>query len=255
MKSRLALFGVTVLSIIAAGCTTQKYAPIYGGQDSAPRATGQVYTVQPGDTLYSIATRNGLSPRDLMAVNGITDPTTLAVGQVLQLTQQKTAPVQNFAEDLQPIEEAPVAEQNKSEVVVVDEQEETVQQREIGGKKLIWPCEKAELLSGFTSDSSKGIEISGRMGEDIVAAADGRVIYTGSNVKGYGNLIIISHGGNLMTVYGHNSDILVQKGQQVQAGQLIARMGSTGMQDQRKVNLLFEIRYQDKPVDPVQYLP
>ena len=95
-------------------------------------------------------------------------------------------------------------------------------------------------------------EIAGNMGDDVKAAAAGTVLYTGENVSGYGKLIILSHGPGAVTVYGHNSEILVQKGQQVTNGQVIAKMGNS---DSNTVNLLFEVRHNDRPVNPLEYLP
>ena len=111
---------------------------------------------------------------------------------------------------------------------------------------------RGAIVTKFAQNGSKGVEIAGEMGSDVLAAAAGRVLYTGDNVSGYGNLIIITHGPGAVTVYGHNSEVLVKKGDNVTNGQVIAKMGNS---DSKSVNLLFEVRHNDKPVDPIEYLP
>jgi lipoprotein NlpD len=110
------------------------------------------------------------------------------------------------------------------------------------------------LLRGYTPDATgkKGIDIGGRIGEPIVSAAAGKVVYSGSGLVGYGRLIIIKHNDSLLSAYGHNSKLLVTEGDYVRAGQIIAKMGSSGTSSAR---LYFEIRRDGKPVNPLRYLP
>ncbi|WP_231137259.1 peptidoglycan DD-metalloendopeptidase family protein [Chromobacterium paludis] len=112
-----------------------------------------------------------------------------------------------------------------------------------------WPTE-GKVIKGF-SDSNKGIEISGRMGQPVLAAGDGKVVYSGTGLRGYGKLIIIKHNKTFLSAYAHNSQLLVKEGQTVKKGQKIAEMGNT---DADQVKLHFEIRRFGKPVDPMQYL-
>lgn len=114
----------------------------------------------------------------------------------------------------------------------------------------IWPT-KGKITTAYTVDN-KGIDIAGSMGQSIVAASSGKVMYAGSGIRGYGNLIIIKHDNNLLSAYAHNSKILVKEGQDVKQGEKIAEMGNT---DATSVKLHFEIRQQGKPVDPTPYLP
>lgn len=114
-----------------------------------------------------------------------------------------------------------------------------------------WPTQ-GKVIAGFNDASSKGIDIGGTMGQAVNAAAAGKVIYTGADLRGYGKLVIIKHNKAYLSVYAHNSKILVKEGQSVTAGQKIAEMGNT---DSNSVNLHFEIRHQGKSVDPVKYLP
>lgn len=112
-----------------------------------------------------------------------------------------------------------------------------------------WPV-KGKVLRGY-SDSNKGVDISGRMGQPVLAASDGRVVYSGNGLRGYGKLIIIKHNKTFLSAYAHNSQLLVKEGQAVKKGQPIAEMGNT---DADQVKLHFEIRRFGKPVDPLQYL-
>lgn len=115
--------------------------------------------------------------------------------------------------------------------------------------KWIWPTQ-GKLVEGF-SDSNKGLDISGKLGQAVVAVADGSVVYSGAGLRGYGKLIIIKHDKTFLTAYAHNSQILVKEGQTVKKGQKIAEMGNT---DAERVKLHFEVRRFGKPVDPTQYL-
>ena len=116
-----------------------------------------------------------------------------------------------------------------------------------------WPT-SGNVVQGFSSSDggNKGIDIGGSRGQAVNAAADGRVVYAGNALRGYGNLIIIKHNDDFLSAYAHNDSILVKDQQEVKAGQQIAKMGNTGTND---VKLHFEIRYKGKSVDPTRYLP
>jgi lipoprotein NlpD len=115
----------------------------------------------------------------------------------------------------------------------------------------IWPA-KGKLLAGFSEPNNKGVDISGSSGDPVVAAAPGRVMYTGTGIRGYGKLIVIKHDNGFNSVYAHNREILVKEGQNVTRGQKIAELGDT---DASAPKLHFEIRKSGKPVDPLRYLP
>jgi lipoprotein NlpD len=117
--------------------------------------------------------------------------------------------------------------------------------------EFIWPA-KGRLLAGFSEPSNKGLDIAGKPGDPVVAAAPGRVIYTGSGIRGLGKLIVIRHDNNFQSVYAHNREILVKEGQSVTRGQKIGEVGDT---DADAPKLHFEIRKSGKPVDPARYLP
>ena len=115
----------------------------------------------------------------------------------------------------------------------------------------IWPAQGA-LIAGFSEVKNKGLDIGGKAGDPVIAAADGRVVYAGAGLRGYGNLIILKHNNTYLTAYAHNQTLLVKEDQSVQKGQKIAEMGNS---DADRVKLHFEIRKQGKPVDPARYLP
>jgi lipoprotein NlpD len=119
-----------------------------------------------------------------------------------------------------------------------------------GGISWIWPT-KGKVIAGFNDSGNKGIDIAGTKGQPILAAASGKVIYSGSDLRGYGKLVIVKHNNTFLSVYANNSNILVKEGQQVSAGQKIAEMGDT---DSNTVKLHFEIRQQGKSVDPAKFL-
>ena len=239
---------------LLAGCALQDVgAPIYSrtgstgiGTTGAVSVTGDTYTVQPGDTLYSIATRNGCNPTELAQANGITDPTLLAPGTVLRLTSARTQPVTDrlTSARTQPVTDLAVeASMPSTSEVTIGGQTTTAQpvgdsvtltgtapaatasQKLLGNTRLSWPVARGQILRQFSDENSKGIEIAGNMGDDVRAAAAGRVLYIGENVSGYGKLIIITHGPGAVTVYGHNSELLVKRGDNVTNGQVIAKMG------------------------------
>ncbi len=115
----------------------------------------------------------------------------------------------------------------------------------------IWPA-NGTLLAGFDEVKNKGVDIGGTAGTAVVAAADGRVVYVGAGLRGYGNLIILKHNSTYLTAYAHNQTLLVKEDQSVRRGQKIAEMGNS---DADRVKLHFEVRRQGKPVDPAKYLP
>jgi lipoprotein NlpD len=108
------------------------------------------------------------------------------------------------------------------------------------------------VLAGFDEQRNKGLDIGGKAGDPVLASADGRVVYAGAGLRGYGNLIILKHNNTFLSAYAHNQTLLVKEDQTVRKGQKIAEMGNS---DADRVKLHFEIRRQGKPVDPSRYLP
>ncbi|WP_457977466.1 peptidoglycan DD-metalloendopeptidase family protein [Ectopseudomonas composti] len=226
------------------------------------------YVVQRGDTLYSIAFRFGWDWKALAAHNGLRDPYVIRVGQTIRFDNRpvgssqpvasapstSTSPVVSQPVGRPPVAvTAPPATQPTRPPVANTPATTPVTPVSRSASGWSWPSQGA-VISRFSSNGSlnKGIDIAGELGQPVLAASDGSVVYAGSGLRGYGELIIIKHSDTYVSAYGHNRRLLVREGQQVKAGQSIAEMGSTGAD---RVKLHFEIRRQGKPVDPLQYLP
>ena len=145
---------------------------------------------------------------------------------------------------------APKPEQ-KAETAASQAAKPAAEPHEADGVEFIWPA-RGKVLTGFSEPANKGVDIGGKPGDPVVAAASGRVIYIGTGIRGYGKLIVIKHDNNFNSVYAHNREILVKQDQAVARGQKIAELGDT---DSDSPKLHFEIRKSGKPVDPVKYLP
>lgn len=230
-----------------------------------PVSSGQ-YKVQRGDTLYSIAFRFGWDWKALAARNGIAPPYLIRVGQVIRFDGQQATAAPRVA--VVPVATRPTSINRPTIVtppppvrtqpapvtpIKVTPSTAATQPLQRSAAGWAWPSNGA-LIGRFSSNGSlnKGIDIAGELGQPVSAASDGSVVYAGSGLRGYGELVIIKHSDTYVSAYGHNRRLLVQEGQQVKAGQTIAEMGSTGTD---RVKLHFEIRRQGKPVDPLQYLP
>ena len=227
------------------------------------------YVVQRGDTLYSIAFRFGWDWKALAAHNGLRDPYVIRVGQAIRFDNRPVASSRPVASTPTPATSpvvtrpvpnrppvavtAPPATQPARPPVTNTPATTPVTPVSRSASGWSWPTQGA-VISRFSSNGSlnKGIDIAGELGQPVLAASDGSVVYAGSGLRGYGELIIIKHSDTYVSAYGHNRRLLVREGQQVKAGQSIAEMGSTGAD---RVKLHFEIRRQGKPVDPLQYLP
>lgn len=261
-----------------------------GAQSTA--STYGMYTVKRGDTLYSIALEHGQDYKDLKDWNGLEDPNRIRAGQQLRVAPAEdeapvavVKPVTSSA----PVESTSVVANRDalkrepkggklpwSEQALAKLRENTpapqqVQQAQPAEKPVEKPVEQAAAavgddaidwawptpgkpMAGFAEGAggNKGIDIAGRNGEPVGAAADGKVVYVGSGLRGYGNLVIVRHNATYLSAYGHNSTVLVKEGQAVTKGQKIAEMGNS---DADRTKLHFEIRRQGKPIDPLKYLP
>ena len=263
----LALFAASVL----AGCVSSPSGGVQvvdrgHNQGPAPVVQRQPvrnghYVVQRGDTLYSIAFRFGWDWKALAAHNGLRDPYLIRVGQTIRFDNRPVGSGQPAVASMPSVTMATPPAQSRPPVTAPPARSPVVNtpattpvtpvSRSASGWS--WPAQGA-VISRFSSNGSlnKGIDIAGELGQPVLAASDGSVVYAGSGLRGYGELIIIKHSDTYVSAYGHNRRLLVREGQQVKAGQSIAEMGSTGAD---RVKLHFEIRRQGKPVDPLQYLP
>lgn len=232
-------------------------------QAQRPAATGGQYRVQRGDTLYSIAFRFGWDWKALAARNGIAAPYVIRPGQIVRFDAPGSqAAVVATAKP--PLVTPPPAKPGVAQTVTRGPLVPAVAPRPTAATAKVqpnipsasgwaWPASGA-LIGRFSSNGSlnKGIDLAGELGQPVSAASSGSVVYAGSGLRGYGELVIIKHSDTYVSAYGHNRRLLVREGQQVKVGQTIAEMGSTGTD---RVKLHFEIRRQGKPVDPLQYLP
>lgn len=214
------------------------------GCAAAPRQDTDGYIVRPQDTLYSIAWRFGLDYHELARWNDIGADYRLRPGQRLRLRPGAPASGRSATASGGSASGGPPPAAGGSVVA---------RPPDSGGGAVgvhwQWPTDR---LGNPRSVPGGGILLFGHLGQDVRAAASGRVVYTGSGLRSYGELVIIRHGDYLLSAYAHNRELLVHEGQDVAAGQVIARMGEAAHQT---VALYFEIRRNGKPVDPLAYLP
>ncbi|MFA9285007.1 MULTISPECIES: peptidoglycan DD-metalloendopeptidase family protein [unclassified Comamonas] len=209
------------------------------------------YTVKPGETLMRIAADNGQNWRDIARWSNLENPNVIEVGQVLRVVPPVTATATAAPAATAPAvtgANTPAATPAPAPAPAAAASAPAAADGNLG---FIWPSSGA-VIAGFDDARNKGLDIGGKAGDPVVAAADGRVIYSGAGLRGYGNLILIKHNNTYLTAYAHNQTLLVKDDQVVKKGQKIAEMGSS---DADRVKLHFEVRRQGKPVDPSRYLP
>ncbi|GAA5234371.1 peptidoglycan DD-metalloendopeptidase family protein [Verticiella sediminum] len=274
-RGMLRLSGVMLAGAwLLAACTAPTRAPITDMsaqqppvEATSPEAGGagaSSYVIRPGDTLYSISRAHNVPWQDLARWNNITDPSQLRVGQSLRIEGGASAPTQvqpptgvaqvepiggsgvqtrpvpgiGGAPDATPATPAPTDTQKPAPA-------------NTSGIDWLWPA-NGKIVAQFNASLNKGVDIEGAVGDPVVAAADGIVVYSGSGLRGYGNLLIVRHNPTYLSAYAHNSVLLAKEGQQVRRGEKIAEMGQT---DAPSPRLHFEIRRNGTPEDPMQYLP
>lgn len=258
-----------------------------------------VYVVQKGDTLYSIAFNYGFGYRELAELNGIQNPSAISIGQTIRLFPNKSiAPAPVATIESKPTETLPKEQPklvkyaySEAAMALIDKVQQATYPETIASPNtapavvppssssaaanakqvakaqsddnvddekeelaLDWGMPtQGKLISRFSESANrKGIDIAGKLGQPVLASAAGKVVYSGSGLRGYGKLIIIKHNATYLSAYAHNDKILVKEGQSVTRGQKIAAMGST---DADQVKLHFEVRRLGKPVDPAKFLP
>jgi lipoprotein NlpD len=226
-------------------------APAPAPTPSTPGAPEGFYAVKRGDTLYSIALEHGHDYREIAQWNSLDDPTRLRVGQVLRVKPPAApAVVVGAGRAGSRIESRPLGTATPEQKLEQKPEQKPAVAREqplLDAQPLTfaWPV-KGKVVAGFAEPRQKGIDIEGRSGDAVIAAAAGRVTYVGSGIPGLGKLIVIKHDQGYITVYAHNKDILVKEQQSVTRGQKIAELGE---------KLHFQIRKGAAAVDPLLYLP
>ncbi len=261
-----------------------------GGVDAARLPPGHenagkpgYFTVRPGDTLIRVALETGQNWRDLQRWNGLENPDRIEVGQVLRVihpdrdsssvasgartprSESKPVDIKSAAATapsaLPPAGSAGTATASAAATGAAASTSPAepaskpapapASNEDDGGLNWMWPASGA-VVSSFDQSRNKGVAVAGKEGDPVVAAADGRVVYAGAGLRGYGNLVIIKHNETFLSAYAHNRTLLVKDEQVVRRGQKIAEMGST---DADRVQLHFEIRRRGKPIDPTKLLP
>ncbi len=249
----------------AAVVSTDPAKPLPGAENAGKPG---YYAVKPGDTLIRIGLENGQNWKDLVKWNALENPNIIEVGQVLRVvppgvdpSAAASKPVTTARVETRPLDARPAASAasgaatNSPPVAAVTPPPAPpaapVARDADDDVNWAWPTAGA-VIAPFDEGKAKGLSIGGKAGDPVLAAADGRVVYAGSGLRGYGNLIILKHNNTYLTAYAHNQTLLVKEDQNVRRGQKIAEMGST---DSDGVKLHFEIRKQGKPVDPAKLLP
>lgn len=286
---RQGLLGVCLLAGLAGlagGCSVGgggSVAPVESLNESRAPERAREHVVVKGDTLYSIAWRHGLDYRTLARANAIREPFTILPGQRIRIpepgsvaeTSRPEAPARvagapskpdpaplpptppkpsvesaRKAPSTAPARQQPMPEQPASRPSgkKADARRTT---RKAAGLRWMWPVE-GKTTGGFGKGGGKGIDITGGFEQPIHAAARGQVVYAGSGLIGYGNLVIVKHDSRLLSAYAHNERVHVKEGEAVRVGQHIADMGRSG---KGRIMLHFEIRRDGKPIDPLRYLP
>lgn len=231
------------------------------------------YAVKPGDTLLRIGLEHGQSAKDISRWNNLENPNRIEVGQILRI--EPPVPMASVAPGsvpTAPVVQTPVLPNTgvvTKPVTAATANPVGTPTAAAGGAdkpppassstngaaddevNWMWPA-NGTVLAAFDEVKNKGLDIGGKAGEPVFAAADGRVVYVGAGLRGYGNLIILKHNNTYLTAYAHNQTLLIKEDQSVRRGQKIAEMGSS---DSDRVKLHFEVRRQGKPVDPAKYLP
>ena len=207
------------------------------------------YVVKAGDTLAKIGLETGNNWRDIVRWNRLEDPNRIEIGQILRLT-----PDSSVSSDMKPISVRNTRTGSETQPTDVAATKATAAPPLVVDDNdllWVWPS-AAPVTQGFDGVRNKGLAFAGKLGDPVYAAGDGRVVYSGSGLRGYGKLIIIRHNPQYLSAYAHNDTILVSEEQSIKRGQKIATMGNTDADDYK---LHFEIRRLGKPVDPKSLLP
>ncbi len=251
MISCLKLCGIILLVAGVAACGTFPLPPVSEQGKGLRQPEAEYRVVQPGDTLYSIAWESGRDYQDVARWNQISPPYLIKPGQRLRLFPptgaQKTNRPETSASSRPEIQKKPAPD--KPEPAASVHRAPAAAARQLSW---MWPTQ-GELMERYSANgTNKGIDITGRKGQPIIAAEAGQVVYQGGGLRGYGQLIIVKHSADFLSAYAHCDKIYVKEGNVIKRGQKIADMGSSGAD---RAKLHFEVRYRGAPVDPQDYLP
>jgi len=248
------VFKILIACCFLVSCSTHKAPAPVSDRGQPPSIKLQTHRVSAGETLYAIAWRYGIDYKRLALHNGISSSYTIYPGQMLRLDVENTKARKPSTRS---------APHSTTKKVSIKEPRSIKTTKKVANRKSSqmtntafkwqWPV-KGKLLATFSSANglNKGIDIAGKLGESVLSAGPGDVVYAGNGLRGYGNLLIIKHNQKYLSAYAHNRRLLVGEGDSVKAGQKIAELGSSGT-DRNKLH--FEIRRDGKPIDPLKYLP
>ena len=292
MHSRSIIRWCAVVAMLTvAACSSQRPAPVVDRSGRGPvgatapttiptvsrTAKDGIYVAQRGDTVQNVALSFGVDPKDLARWNGLSESDALISGQTLQVTPPASAatvsPITGSGQaEVRPLPPpgaavpgapappvsavgpsiaAPPVTASPPPAAVPPPAVPEPSRAAAATLPWLWPT-PGKVIETFDDPRNKGIDIAGNEGAPVQAAADGEVVYVGSAVRGYGNLVIVRHSDDFITAYAHNRKVLVAEKQSVKRGQAIAELGRS---DADRPKLHFEIRHQGKPVDPLKYLP
>ncbi len=259
-----------VLGTILTGCSSPRTKPAPVTDRNAASVTSMAseptppgyYRVKRGDTLLRISLDHSQSYKDIALWNNLSDPNQIEVDQLLLIKSpiaSKSASVASTANKKLPAGESVVGNASSAKAAVAkgdgskaDAMKSDASSSPVAepGIRLSWPAQ-GKVVEEFSEGKNKGIDIAGKLGEPVQASADGKVVYAGNSLRGYGNLVIVKHDNTYLTAYAYNKSLLVKEGDSVRKGQKIAEMGDT---DTNAVKLHFEVRVNGKPVNPMQFL-
>ena len=255
VEDRMATRSPAVSPSAAVPATADPAKPLPGAENAGRPG---YYAVKPGDTLIRIGLDNGQNWKDLVKWNNLDNPNIIEVGQVIRVvppgvdaSAATVKPITNAKVETKPLDSKAAAPAASASAAPPATAVAAAPREPDDDVNWMWPAGGA-VIAPFDEGKSKGLAIGGKAGDPVLAAADGRVVYAGSGLRGYGNLVILKHNNTYLTAYAHNQALLVKDEQSVKRGQKIAEMGST---DAEGVRLHFEIRKQGKPIDPARLLP
>ena len=256
-STTLKVFSILIVLCLLFSCASNPRATV-DERSNRPGHKGKIHTVSAGETLFSIAWRYGVDYKKLAVFNAINSPYTIYPSQKIRVDLrawkgQKTSAHATALTTRSRQANGAAQGDARSEKGPSFSPKSTINPALQGAPKWQWPV-SGKLLAPFQGDFglSKGIDLSGKLGEPVLAAASGRVVYAGSGLSGYGKLLILKHNETFLSAYAHNDEISVKEGEFVKGGQRIADMGSSGTD---RVKLHFEIRSEGSPVDPLKLLP
>lgn len=249
LTQKLRLITTILFVATLAGCSGSGiFAPVSNLSDLGVNGT---YRIQPGDTLSSISRETGVSVDRLASLNNISNPSMIRVGQQLRVNSDAPMPSADSGSAVLSSDMAASREGQTSKVSPsTSAPAKVTRASDAASLNLAWPA-KGKIIQKF-STQNKGIDIEGKVGEPVVAAASGKVAYAGNGARGFGNLIILDHDNGFITAYAHNEKLLVKSGDSAQKGKQIATLGES---DTSSPRLHFELRRNGTPVDPMRYLP